>query len=110
MVWTLSDGTTVTTDGVKITVVGSTYLARCLAEGAANPDKVSVPIDPQPGSERLAPSRAYNVDAWIEKQIRIQQLGEGIVVSVTSRPYIEPEPPEPPEDDSDLPPGIQRVY
>jgi hypothetical protein len=106
LVWQLSDGTTVTTDGAELTVAGDSELAQYMRVELAQGEAIPVSIDPQPGGDRLAPGRGYTVNAWIEQWIRLE--GAGVLVSV--RPEFEPPPEVTGADTSGYPDGLQPVY
>lgn len=89
MRWELSDGTVVTSNGEAITVGGTSEFADYLRYRMAQPE-LRVPEYPQPsGDVPLDPSRARNIDAWLEEEIARDD--DSVLISV--RPEIEPLPP-----------------
>lgn len=91
MRWELSDGTVVTSDGKAITVAGTSDFADYLRYRMAQPE-LRVPEFPAPSGEvPLDPSRARNINAWLEEEIA--QDDDSVLIRV--RPEIEPLPPAP---------------
>lgn len=87
MRWALSDGTVVTSDGETIKVVGESEVAdemRYQLEYERNEILVDEP--PLPNAMPLDPSRARNVDAWVERKARYREAPLDIV----ERPALEP--------------------
>jgi len=88
--WTLSDGTTVTSDGTRLEVGGSSAFAEHLRMRLEDDGRILVPESPAPTQMPLNPASARNVDAWIDYEIR----SESADVVVSSRPEIEPALPD----------------
>jgi len=92
MVWALSDGTRVTSDGKQVTVAGGSEFAQWLAHRASMGAELSVPEYPPPAGVRpLTPSSARNIDSWIRSEI----WTESADVLVSTHPVLEPLPDAP---------------